>query len=136
MLYYYIIDMPSNNTLYIIYVILILISLYTTYTITIRSKNGTMIFLYFIMPIIVIALLLLTSSFSYLDKIKFTPNDSTNLILTIYPIIVVLLLFIQNNMNDFVSQLNQQETVTNINFLILSLVLNVSAITGILLIMK
>lgn len=128
--------MPSNNTLYIIYVILILISLYTTYTITIRSKNGTMIFLYFIMPIIVIALLLLTSSFSYLDKIKFTPNDSTNLILTIYPIIVVLLLFIQNNMNDFVSQLNQQETVTNINFLILSLVLNVSAITGILLIMK
>jgi len=136
MLYYYIIDMPSNNTLYIIYVILILISLYTTYTITIRSKNGTMIFLYFIMPIIVIALLLLTSSFSYLDKIKFTPNDSTNLILAIYPIIVVLLLFIQNNMNDFVSQLNQQETVTNINFLILSLVLNVSAITGILLIMK
>ena len=128
--------MPSNNTLYIIYVILILISLYTTYTITIRSKNGTMIFLYFIMPIIVIALLLLTSSFSYLDKIKFTPNDSTNLILAIYPIIVVLLLFIQNNMNDFVSQLNQQETVTNINFLILSLVLNVSAITGILLIMK
>ena len=128
--------MPSNNTLYIIYVIIILISLYTTYTITIRSKNGTMIFLYFIMPIIVIALLLLTSSFSYLDKIKFTPNDSTNLILTIYPIIVVLLLFIQNNMNDFVSQLNQQETVTNINFLILSLVLNVSAITGILLIMK
>ena len=114
---------PPDNTPILIYAILILLAIIFTLILVFKSGNEGVIIIHLIILFFAILSLFLSSSFN--TKFPFfMPKYLTYVILSLYSLSAILLLCFQNNMKDYVSNTDQQTTVTNINYLSLSLIFN------------